>query len=308
MSNQIQETAGYCMSLVQARMRPLEYIGGMFPKGKLSMLVADTGKGKSYCLIGASLALTSGISFLPTQDYQVRFDGKVLVTETEGRISAYDERIRLSGGNINHYFTAQPPFEIAVFSVEKDKQRIERTIADQGIELWIVDSFSGFSNVDENTCQVFPCLQWFVSIAQKYNVAVVVTHLVNKSEKESRYTTRSVRGFSGITQFPELIWALDDVGDTTKRLYQIKNNIRGLPSPEYRYTVDPDNPGFNWVTVGEAPKSKIQVRKQLLADNPDLTPRELAVLLHKQEPQTTLESLYQWAYKQSKKAALVSVI
>jgi|688.fasta_scaffold07496_16 RecA-family ATPase len=277
----------------------VEYIGGLFPKGRVSAVVAEGGIGKSWCLVGASLSITSNIPFLPREDYEIKDTGRVLIIDTEGRIKSFVKRIDLLGGSRNNYITPKNPLEIVTYNVSDDIELIEKIIESENIELLIVDSLSGFNIVDENTCQVLPCLQWFATIALKYNIAVVFTQLVNKSEiKDNKYTTRSVRGFSGIVQYPEIIWALDQPSPNKKikRLYQIKNNIEQIDETNYIFKLE--NGSIEWQVDPNEYKNKSEVRKQIYDENVSLSNKDIADLIKAVEPDTKINTILQWITRQ----------
>jgi len=205
-SKEYQLIKGYSLAKVSTEELEIEYIAGMFPKGKVSGLVGESGKGKGWVLPAVALTITDAKEFLPTEDYELKDTGRVLIIDTESRIKTYARRIKEMGGDLEKYMTASDPLSVLGFQNPDDRKLIEDVIEQDKPELVIVDSFAGFSAVDENSCQVLPSLKWFGELALKYNVALVFTQLVNKSNlQDGRLTTKSIRGFSGIYQFAEII-------------------------------------------------------------------------------------------------------
>jgi RecA-family ATPase len=270
----------------------------MFPRGKITALVADSGVGKTWVLVAATLSITSNIPFLPNEEYDVTDDKKVLIIDTEGRIKTFVQRIDILKGSRDNYLCAKDPLEIAVFTNEQDRQSIELVIQHQKIDLVIIDSLAGFNSVDENTCQVLECLHWLSKIALKYNCAIVFTQLINKSElKDGRITNKSVRGFSGIIQWCQLVWGLDvpTGDDSLKRLYQVKNNLTEKDTRDYLFQLTKTN-GIVWKTfdIGFNFKSKKEQRLSILKENADKSNIDIAKLIQEYEPQTKLKSLEIW--------------
>lgn len=293
---------GHSLKYLNLDKEPVDYIAGMFPKGKVSALIGESGKGKGWILPSAALTITDAKPFLPTEDYELKNTGKVLIVDTEGRIKTYAQRIVDLGGSLDNYFTPSNPLNVLGFQSKEDIQLIEKVIEIDKTEFVIFDSFAGFSAVDENTCAVLPCLKWFVEIALKYNVAVTFTQLANKSElKDGRLTTKSMRGFSGIHQFPEIVWGIDTPdsnNDKLKRLYQLKNNIEQKDIEDYVFVLDKSTITFTDERI-ETQKSKIAKRTEILEANADKKPAEIAKLIQEIEPNTSLNTLTQWVKRQT---------
>lgn len=291
---------GYSLASLEIESKPVEYIAGMFPKGKVSALVGESGKGKGWVLPAAALTITSSTDFLPTDNYEVRSDGKVMIVDTEGRIKTYKQRILELGGKLENFMLPDEPSRILGFNPH-DRARIAEVIQIDKPDFVIFDSFAGFIDVDENSSEVIPVLKWFTELALKHNVAVTFTQLVNKSEiKDGRLTIKSVRGFSGIPQFPEIVWAIDtpdSSDDRTKRLYQIKNNIEQKDNVDYVFTLDKSKITFTGEII-ERQQDKIARRKEIREANLDKSPQEIAKLIQEIEPDAKLNSLTKWVMNQ----------
>ncbi|MGG6266278.1 AAA family ATPase [Leptolyngbya sp. AN03gr2] len=281
----------------------VDYVAGMFPRGKVSALIGESGKGKSWVLPAAALTITAGKEFLPTDNYDLKSDRKVLIVDTEGRITAYAGRIQALGGTLENFIVPALASRILGFN-STDRKLIESVIEENQPDFVIFDSFAGFSEVDENSYAVVPCLKWFIEIAAKYCVAVTFTQLANKSElKDGRLTMKSIRGFSGIPQFPEIIWAIDtpdNSDERKKRIYQIKNNIEQKDNDDYIFTLDQSVITFTGEKI-EDRKTKKAKRLEVLKANPNASDSEVAQLIREQhEPDAKLNSLAQWVRRERK--------
>lgn len=287
---------GHTVTTLDIDEREIEFVAGMFPRGRVSAIVAESGIGKTWVLVASSLSVTSGIPFLPSDNYTTSSDQRVLVVDTEGRIRTFVQRIDLLGGDRQYYITPKSPLEIAVFSNPEDRETIELILQNEDIALMFIDSFAGFSSVDENTCQVLESLQWLSKLALKYDVAVVFTQLINKAElREGRITTKSVRGFSGIPQWAEIIWGLDTpTGDSSvKRLYQVKNNIEQKNPTDFIFELK--DGGIVWKTQAVLPtkETRFKIMRENLEDSNIAIARKILEL----EPDTKLKSLEVWVAK-----------
>lgn len=293
----------YRLSDLALNTTPVDYIAGMFPKGKVSALIGESGKGKSWVLLLAAITITASKEFLPTDNYDLRNNGKVLIVDTEGRIGTYAERIEALGGTLENFMIPELPSKILGFN-STDRKLVEKVIEADTPEFVIFDSFAGFSEVDENSCAVLPCLKWFVELAEKYQVAVTFTQLANKSElKDGRLTMKSIRGFSGIPQFPEIIWAIDtpdNSDDRKKRIYQVKNNIEQKDNEDYIFTLDQSVITFTGERI-ETRKTRIDKRLGILKANPNIPDNEVAKLIRNElEPNALMNTLVQWVGRQRK--------
>jgi len=293
---------GYSLSDLCLNDTPVQYISGMFPRGKLSALVGESGKGKGWVLPAAALTIAASKEFLLTDNYELRSDGRVLLVDTEGRLKTYSQRIIELGGKLENFIVPEKSSRILGFNSVTQKL-IEDVIEVDQPELVIFDSFAGFSEVDENCYAVKPCLKWFVEIAERYNAAVVFTQLSNKSEtKDGRLTIKSVRGFSGIHQFPEIIWAIDTPDksdDRKKRLYQVKNNIDQKDNNDYVFILNESKITFTGEQI-ENQKTKINKRLEILRLNPDKTGIEIVKLIRENEPESILNTINTWVIRRRK--------
>jgi RecA-family ATPase len=290
---------GYSLADFDFDNSPVEYIAGMFPKGKVSALIGEAGTGKSWVLTASGLTITDGKRFLPKDNYVSRSDGKVLIVDTEGRIKTYWQRIQELGGTLDNFMAPCEKTHILEFKPD-DKQRVEKVIEIDKPDFVIFDSFAGLSDVDENSSRVNECVKWFSGLALRYEVAVTYSHLVSKGDtKNGRLTKQSARGFSGLNQFVEIMWAIDTPdtrGEQFKRLYQVKNNFEQQDTTDYVFKLEDST--ITFVEGGVQVKDeKIARRMEILEANRDKEPAEIARLIHQHEPEAKLNSLTQWVIR-----------
>jgi archaellum biogenesis ATPase FlaH len=264
----------------------IQFIGGLFPKGMLSLVIGGAGLGKSWTTQGGVLSITDGKKFLNTDNYQSVDTETVVIIDTEGRIEIFKQRILALGGTLEKFLIpGEEPTRIFSFHSQEDRKLIEDCINEHRPAALIVDSFAAFSTVDENTSAVLPCLKWMKEMALKYNIASITTQLVNKSEqKGGKLTKDSVRGFSGINQIPELIYAIDVHPDNSNfmRLYQVKNTLGQRDETEYFFYIG--DAGIVFVNEVSTGSVKISNRQQILESNKDKSNSEIAKILQDAEP------------------------
>jgi RecA-family ATPase len=279
------------------------YIGGMFPVGKVSAVVANGGVGKSWCVLLASLSITKGVRFLPNEEYPVWNDKDVMVIDTENRAKTFCERVILAGGSLERYYVPGEDICSAITYFDKrDKESIEEEIQDPNTMMVIVDSLAGFNGgIDENTVAASESIKWLGRLAQKYNKAVVLTHFLNKSEVTNRINTENMRGHSSCQQYMELIWAIDkDKGsEKIKRLYQIKNNITEIDDTVYRFKLTEASAEFLVTPTAEETSLK-EKRAKIFEANIDKSDKEIAELILIEEPTSYLHNLVAWVKRRRK--------
>jgi len=231
----------YTLEDVQVLEESIEYVGGLFPRGRLSGLVGKSSDGKSLVTTLSALSITDNIPFSSIYPCNNKDTGRALILDSEGRLRTLKQRVLKAGGTPKKFLIAAESCKILGYESTEDRKAIEECIEAYCPEFFVVDSFAAFSSEDENTFAVMPCLKWLVMLCVKYNMAGVITQLVNKSEqKDGRITMNSVRGFSGITQMTELIWAIDNPSSNPngRRLYQVKNNICEKDDKDYFFVID----------------------------------------------------------------------
>lgn len=280
------------------------YVGGMFPVGYLSCLVGDGGVGKSFVMMLASMSITSGRRFLPTElEYPLYNDREVMVIDTENRARSFWERLTHLGGDDSKYYTPKNVLDTVAFTDANDILLIEQLAEDDKTDLIIVDSLAGFNpGVEENTTTASLPVKWLGHLAKKHNKAIVITHFLNKQDRPDRISTDNMRGSSGIQQFCELIWAIDKIkdSDTVRRIYQIKNNITEIDRTVYTAKLVDGN--FEFIEDIEANElTGKQRRIKIFEDNIDSSDEMIAMLLLQEEPTQQYHNLLNWVRRRRNK-------
>jgi len=289
----VPKKTGCTLEDVKDLKKDIEFIGGLFPKGMLSLLMGGSGIGKSSIAQGAMQSVTDGRKFLNTDNYKPIDTGTVVVIDTEGRIEIFKQRVQSLGATLSKFIIpGDDPTKLFSFQSREDLKLIEDCIKEYQPQALIIDSFALFSTVDENTSAVLPCIKWMKKMSLKYNLAAITTQLVNKSEiKGGRLTKDSVRGFSGLNQVPELIYAIDNHPDNNSfmRLYQVKNTIGQKDDNDYFFCIEDSGVIF----VDEVPTSgnlRTSDRQLLIDEHKEKSNSEIAEILIKVEPSLAWDS------------------
>jgi len=205
------------------------------PKGYLTMIAAQPGKGKSYfCLWLAKIfthggVLPSGTTYTPVQG------GKILWCDTEGAQGMTLERaasIELPLEDI--CAPLENPFDPVNLGNLEHRKRLEMLCNRNEIQIIVIDSLSGAHSKKENDSgEMKEILIWLQSVAQRTNKPIICTHHFNKLNfQDALPNIDKVRGSSAIIQFFRSVISIDCPDIMTperKRLAVIKANLCMTP-------------------------------------------------------------------------------
>ena len=157
-------------------------IDDFIDEGTVNMLFGESGDGKSYVMMWASVCIASGIPFLGKGVKE----GPVLYIDEESNESLFKTRMRKvlagSGNNqtIPFFFTSLNGID---FSNKSDRQELEKYVTDGGFVLVIVDALMDIMpGKDENAVKdVLPAFQFARHLASKTNCSFIFLHHTNRN-------------------------------------------------------------------------------------------------------------------------------
>lgn len=268
------------------------------PRGEVTMIVGDTGVGKSWFaayLIAAHL----GVKPYPTTKDILQSDPnrKVLLLETEQFRETYSNRMKMLGIDLSRIrFLKSPdpdiPEKYYIPDLIKDFDRIKTLIEKKGITMLVVDSLTGSHSLDENSNVMVKAMKNLTTLAEAYNISVLVVHHTRKKGMldSDHFTLDRVRGHSSIVQFCRSVIVLEKINledqedqETIVRIQQIKNNHTKLQKPFGMIISEDDDIRFTDAPPGnpiEKRNKSIQAKEFLKSElaTGGKTPQEL---LHK---------------------------
>jgi putative DNA primase/helicase len=159
----------------------LDVIGGFAPRGHMTFISAQQGKGKSWLVerIAADLSLGGEILDGFKRDEPVR---KVMFFTGESRWGQFLRRANQMRWNVTQ-IAIYDHWEIEKSGIALDidtpegKDSFEMLISMEKPDIVFLDSFFGFHNSDENKAESMKPLVYFLNgIAEKYNLAFVISH------------------------------------------------------------------------------------------------------------------------------------
>ena len=217
------------------------------PRGKITLCAAYPGTGKTYLLCYMAACVSTGRSFfnlIPFKDEP----GKVIyLTSEDGIGDTIKKRLRICGANTDNVFTVPDGQNNLLF----DSPEIEEFIKQIKPALMIFDPFQSYigKEVDMNAAnKTRERLNCIVSLAQKYNVAVVIICHFNKNGKGDAITR--VMGSTDIMGICRSYIALGNVpGEEDIKYMSHEKSSLERKGKTILFEIDPDRGGI--VYVGE---------------------------------------------------------
>lgn len=207
---------------------------GWMPDGFLSMLVSESGEGKSNLLLRIAGCVTNGLPFPDGSPCNTR--GLVLWAEAEGAQQLNFSRAKAWGIDTSKIIT---PFDDEFIELNLDitqhRDKLMIRSMDPDVALIVVDSLSGSTFKKENDTEAKSPVQFLARLARDTRKPIAISHHLNKGNVlgPKEISLSRVRGSSSLVQFARVVWAIDQPnGDTpdVRRLSQIKNNLDKYPA------------------------------------------------------------------------------
>ena len=237
------------------------------PRGFVTGLVGEQDTGKSTVAQDFCRTLISGGNWPDGQPTNGNAD-KLLWIDTDGNLPLFHQRLKTWKMPRGRFIF--PPDSLQELAIDNPEnwRWIERAVEKFGIRLVVIDALSGSHNGksnDEDSMKVI--MKRLHAFAQKYKIAVVVLHHLNKAGAgvpAYPITIGRMRGSGAISQYCRSILALttpDATQPNERRLDVIKLNIAKRPGP-VGYILTDDGPMW-----GEAPEPAQQAQPHRAADD-----------------------------------------
>jgi hypothetical protein len=218
---------------------PIEWEwGGWIPRGFLTLLVGESGVGKSILALHFCALFLGANGLWPDSTDVSGPTGDVLWVEAEAAQWLNWERARSWGLPVERIRT---PFGDPMHEVQLEnpahRKAIERAVRRSEVRFVVVDSLSGASQGDENSIEILSVVKWLAALARDAGKAILLLHHLRKAgllDASGRSELARVRGHSSIVQPTRVVLALDTpdpLDPETRRLRVVKNNIGPLPPP-----------------------------------------------------------------------------
>lgn len=207
------------------------------PKGMLTLIVGDSGEGKSSLLLRIMACVLEGYCWPDGEPFRGDL-GSVLWCESEAAQALNLERAREWELPLAKIQTALSDFMLEVeLDNDADLYAIDREARLPEVKMIGVDSLRGAVGGDENAGEISRVVQWLARLARDTNKPVLLVHHLRKRglfDLGDGITLERVRGSSAIVQHARVVWAVDcpdPMSPNRKRLSCIKNNLARFPEP-----------------------------------------------------------------------------
>lgn len=205
------------------------------PRGFVTMLVGDPGIGKSMLVLSLVDMIINGDPF-PTSPNEEKASCVIWVdTEASQQLL----RIRSIKMNINRDRLYIPVIDNDILGQvdvlnEEHRAVILEMIDDLNPSLLVIDSLGGSHTRGENKFEdIAPIMQFFANVARDKNIAILMTHHLNKGNPGDTIEVGlyRIRGSTAIPQFSRSIIAMEKLKDDEVRLRMIKSNLSRKAEP-----------------------------------------------------------------------------
>ncbi len=204
------------------------------PAGLLTMLVSESGTGKSALALRIAACYLTGANWPDGTSFTGK-PGRVVWAEAESAQAINFDRARQWGLPLDKLMTPFPdPLQDFNLFDPAHMTALYQVAELPDVKLIIVDSLSGAGN-DADRPEVKDAVKALAELAKLTGKPVLLTHHLRKRGILDGDTVNldRVRGSSKVTQFGRVIWALDrpDGASDARRLSVIKNNLGRFANP-----------------------------------------------------------------------------
>ena len=172
---------------------PKTFISGYFPRGGLSIVVAAPGTGKTWFILRIACDLSiGGPSFDGFAEEARPFKSLIFAGEAGSELllhRVYDTHWDFSMDNITiiDMMNAENDGISLMFDTEAGRRNVEILISENKPDIVFFDTLGSFHSHNESkSSEMRPIIRFLTGLAQKYDVAVVVTHHTRKSGSRAK--------------------------------------------------------------------------------------------------------------------------
>ncbi|MDR1514829.1 MAG: AAA family ATPase [Synergistaceae bacterium] len=213
---------------------PIEHIGGIFPRGDITVLFGKSGCGKTIWLDCFTRQLSTGGEIMDgfRKDEPPR---KIIFFEVDAPLKLFATRkyvYRWGGNNDNlkHVFGRELKQRGIWLDLATDEgyELIQRVAEAERPDMMIFDTLQGFHTKDENKAnEMKPLFMRFVQLATNYDCAIVVIHHARKSGtkfKTERLSDEDAQGSNIFLREAGAVIVLEKLtlAEKTKHVFSLK--------------------------------------------------------------------------------------
>lgn len=157
------------------------------PRGKVTLCSAHPGSGKTWVMCYAAACVSTGKQFFDVSPFYACPENAIYITAEDGLGDTIKRRLRLCGADMRRVYSVLDPKAEMTF----ENPKLEEIIKEVHPALLVMDPMQAYigANVEMNAAnKTRPVLTRLVSLAEKYDVAIVLVCHINKNEKGSSIT------------------------------------------------------------------------------------------------------------------------
>ncbi|MBR0221355.1 MAG: AAA family ATPase, partial [Synergistaceae bacterium] len=193
------------------KIKDIEIIGGLFPRGKLSMIASAPGVGKSWATLYLACLLSKGRNIFDFD--KIGTPVKTLVFCGEG--GEEEPILRFKGTEwdnnsdnvilIDENNLLEENIDL-LLTHEAGQRNVKRFIEYHRPAVVFIDSLIAFSDKDENSSKEMDGLLKFLTrITKKYDIALVLSHHTRKRKMNERAAEQNLDEIIGTSSFARVI-------------------------------------------------------------------------------------------------------
>lgn len=231
---------------------------GWLPEGMLTLIVGQSGEGKSQLLLRIMACALMGSCWPDGAQFKGEW-GEVVWCEAEAAQALNLSRAKKWELPLSKIRT---PLVNPILDIRLDDEQHQAAIEQQArrpeVKMIGVDSLRGAIGGDENAGEISGVVQWLARLARDTGKPVLLIHHLRKrgllDVGGDGISLDRVRGSSTIVQHARVVWAVDVPDPLTinrKRLSCIKNNLARFPEP---VGFEIHDKGLEFVDAPEVPR------------------------------------------------------
>lgn len=205
------------------------------PRGYVTMLVGESGVGKSYLLLRIAGCYTNGWNWIDGSNFQGERGFVVWCEGEAAQLLNHNRSIQWGLETRKILSPFDDPFIDFNFENENHRIRITELANHPAVRSIIIDSLSGIHHGDENSTAMNATVKFFAELGRNTGKPIIISHHLKKrnSYEKGNITLDDIRGSSSIVQNTRTIWALDqpDPKNDLKSFQVIKSNLSVFPDP-----------------------------------------------------------------------------
>lgn len=212
------------------------------PRGKVTLCSAYPGSGKTWVMCYAVSCVSIGKQFFNICPFDAKPENAVYITAEDGLGDTIKKRLRACGADMTKVYSIRDPKAEMTFNNPK----LEEIIKEVRPALLVMDPMQAYigENVEMNAAnKTRPMLTHLVSLAETYDVAIVLVCHFNKNSKGDSITR--TLGSMDIVGVGRSAIAIGNVPNEDKQKYMSHEKSSNAERGKTKlFRIDPDNGGI----------------------------------------------------------------